>query len=220
MKIIYDELYPEEFFRYGGKVLVGKFNFNVETYGEWKKTICSTNWTFDYVNKYGDANIGDMHFSYDEENGWFKYKGNMPRIEHNDPYGVPNTNFTLIDNQDERWDKYTKQRKERGFDDSELWSLDITIAKFILPRLERYQEIKCAYPGSMTEEEWTNIVQMMISAFNTYIYDEDLTNDEDVIKKFCECGIIKKPEWSALAQHEEYVKGMEYFHKYWHLLGD
>ena len=34
-----------------------------------------------------------------------------------------------------------KQRLERGFDDSETWSLRDTIANFIIPRLERYEEI-------------------------------------------------------------------------------
>jgi len=34
------------------------------------------------------------------------------------------------------WDK---QRQERGFDDTELWSLDITFARFMLPRLQAFR---------------------------------------------------------------------------------
>jgi hypothetical protein len=52
--------------------------------------------------------------------------------------GVPNISFSLIDKVDDREELYSKQRIERGFDDSELWSLDSTIAKFIAPRLEEY----------------------------------------------------------------------------------
>jgi hypothetical protein len=35
--------------------------------------------------------------------------------------------------------KFWWQRQTRGFSDDELWSLDITIAKFILPRLEAFK---------------------------------------------------------------------------------
>lgn len=40
------------------------------------------------------------------------------------------------------------QRRKRGFDDSELWSLDYTILEFILPRLRRFREKKrWGWPG-------------------------------------------------------------------------
>jgi len=31
--------------------------------------------------------------------------------------------------------KWSKQREKRGFDDTELWNLDVTISKFLVPRL-------------------------------------------------------------------------------------
>ncbi len=55
--------------------------------------------------------------------------------------GVPNICFSLIKEGDKREKKYTNQRLEFGFDDSETWSLCDTIAKFSIPRLERYLEI-------------------------------------------------------------------------------
>lgn len=55
--------------------------------------------------------------------------------------GIPNICFSLTDKKDDREINYSKQRIERGFDDSETWSLDGTIAKFIVPRLERFLEI-------------------------------------------------------------------------------
>ena len=54
---------------------------------------------------------------------------------------VPNICFSLTDENDDREDEFIKQRIERGFDDSETWSLRDTIANFIIPRLERYIEI-------------------------------------------------------------------------------
>lgn len=38
-----------------------------------------------------------------------------------------------LDADDPRIPLYKQQQEERGFDNSELWSLDITIANFILP---------------------------------------------------------------------------------------
>jgi len=55
--------------------------------------------------------------------------------------GIPNINFSLTDKDDEREEKFSKQRIERGFDNSETWSLLNTIASFIIPRLELYEEL-------------------------------------------------------------------------------
>lgn len=55
---------------------------------------------------------------------------------------IPNINFSLdIANTLSNTKLYKQQRIERGFDDTETWSLCDTIAKFIIPRLERYEEI-------------------------------------------------------------------------------
>lgn len=44
---------------------------------------------------------------------------------------------------DPRLKLFQEQRLNRGFDESETWSLDCTIAKFIAPRLKHYHEIDC-----------------------------------------------------------------------------
>lgn len=97
--------------------------------------------------------------------------------EGKDPYGIPNVNFTLISRDDERWKEYQQQRLERGFDDSELWSLDHTITSFILPRLKRFKEITCDYPSDMSEKEWDDKLEKMITAFE-YLENEDLGVDD------------------------------------------
>ena len=97
--------------------------------------------------------------------------------EGKDPYGIPNVNFTLIDRDDERWKKYQQQRLERGFDDSELWSLGNTITSFILPRLKRFKEINYSYPSNLSGKEWNNILEKMITAFE-YLENEDLGLDD------------------------------------------
>lgn len=92
-----------------------------------------------------------------------------------DPYNIPNVNFTLINREDNRWDEYKEQRLERGFDNSETWSLYSAISKFIEPRLRVFKEIHGGYPGypgDMTEDEWNEILDKMIKAFEYINKDE------------------------------------------------
>ena len=76
--------------------------------------------------------------------------------------GIPNICFSLTDKEDEREIDFIKQRIERGFDDSETWSLRDTIALFILPRLKRYQEI--ANDFLKRDEELVNDIDCFIKA--------------------------------------------------------
>ena len=97
-----------------------------------------------------------------------------------DSYNIPNVNFTLIDRGDKRWDDFKQQRLERGFDDSETWALDCTIAKFIEPRLRRFKEIKAGYPAIMSEEKWDDILDKMIYAFECINKDTVFDNEDSV----------------------------------------
>lgn len=119
-----------------------------------------------------------------------------------DPYNIPNINFSLIKRDDSRWDEYKKQRLEKGFDNSETWSLDRTIAKFIEPRLKVFKEVHTCYPSDLTAEKWNEILDKMIKAFE-YINDEDLGIDDN------ESG-IKKYE-----KREQIIKeGLDLFREY------
>lgn len=72
------------------------------------------------------------------------------------------------------------QRKVRGFDDSETWSLDYTFTKFILPRLKRFRDITPSIPSSYTSlEDWENALDKMINAFEILSKDDlQLTIDK------------------------------------------
>lgn len=88
-----------------------------------------------------------------------------------DPYGIKNVNFSLISKDDNRFEAYKKQRLERGFDDSEMWSLDCTIAEFITPRLRVFKEHAKQigdHPYSITAEEWQEILSQIIEGFALY----------------------------------------------------
>ena len=77
------------------------------------------------------------------------------------------------------------QRMTRGWDDSELWSLDYTMAHWLLPRLREFKK-QChgmpirlpvevdpedGIPSALTEEEWNKILDKMIIAFE-FIADD------------------------------------------------
>ena len=99
--------------------------------------------------------------------------------------GIPNVCFSLADEiteNDELKEKYKQQRIERGFDDSELWNLDYTIASFVLPRLKRFKELNTGYPAILTEDSWDKILDTMIEAFELKVNDnDDRTLEEDKI---------------------------------------
>lgn len=67
--------------------------------------------------------------------------------------------------------KFWWQRRTRGWDDSETWSLDASLAKLIIPRLKRFREVTIAYPHELTFKEWQSILDKMIDSFEWFASD-------------------------------------------------
>jgi predicted RNase H-like nuclease (RuvC/YqgF family) len=66
-----------------------------------------------------------------------------------------------------------KWRTHEIFDESEMWSLDDTIAKFVYPRLVELKKVKHGYPSELKDEhEWVAIMDKMIRAFEIMHNDE------------------------------------------------
>lgn len=75
--------------------------------------------------------------------------------------------------------KYWWQRRTRGFDDSEMWSLDYSLAEHIVPRLKRFKEVSCSYPQDYESlEAWQGDIQIMIDAFERIADNEDMKLEE------------------------------------------
>ena len=92
-----------------------------------------------------------------------------------DPYGMKNINFSLdLSVKDDKIkEKFKEQRLERGFDDSELWNLDTTILKFILPRLKAFKEATIGCPRAFNNlEEWVNCIDKMIKSIEQILNDD------------------------------------------------
>lgn len=50
--------------------------------------------------------------------------------------------------------KLLGQKLVWGWDDSDTWNLDDTLAEFLLPRLRRFRKITENHPMHMTAEDW------------------------------------------------------------------
>ena len=68
--------------------------------------------------------------------------------------------------------KFCYQRLTRGFDDSELWSLDVTIAEFILPRLRVFRDYHNGYPHELDSNQWDSTIATMVEAFEHVVSDD------------------------------------------------
>ena len=87
-------------------------------------------------------------------------------------------NFSIAEevykDEPEKLERYKKQRDENGFDDTETWHLDKTVALFLLPRLKRYIQVNNGFPGDMTEESFNEKLNYIVKAFEEYYLDENV----------------------------------------------
>lgn len=58
-----------------------------------------------------------------------------------------------------------RQKKNRSIKYKDIYSLDNTIARFVLPRLKFFKKNIIGYPPDITFEEWKDILNKMILAF-------------------------------------------------------
>jgi hypothetical protein len=100
------------------------------------------------------------------------------------PEATKNINFSVADEIYEK-DKeklivHQKQRFERGFDDTETWHLDRTMALFIIPRLKRFMEVNNGIPNGETQESYDEKIKYIISAFENYYVSDKYFNSVDI----------------------------------------
>jgi hypothetical protein len=103
-----------------------------------------------------------------------------------------------VESSDVGYDHHVKQLRQRGFSDSETWSLDVVISKFILPRLKRFKEVNNGYPGHLTPEGWNEIIDKMIFAFEFNITMDEWSSNKEGFD----------------AEVAKYEEGMQLFAKY------
>ncbi len=102
------------------------------------------------------------------------------------PEALKNINFSVADevySQDlATREMYKQQRFEQGFDDTETWHMDRTIALFIIPRLKKFIEVNNGIPTGETVESYDEKLNFIISAFENYYatdkYYQSTDNEE------------------------------------------
>lgn len=100
--------------------------------------------------------------------------------------------------------RWFAQRRKRGFDDTELWSLDFTIAKFIEPRLRAFidQFQARSVPCDMEQKDWLEKLEKMHRAFHL------------IVKEDCKMMLPDSPE------SKEVEEGLDLFREYFFHLWD
>lgn len=88
---------------------------------------------------------------------------------------------------EKRRNELQKELQENGFDSSELWNLDYTIAKFVLPRLKAY--IKADPVKDMNYvglEDTVYALQLIIDKSTLGLVDWDVERYKNGMKVFAE----------------------------------
>lgn len=81
---------------------------------------------------------------------------------------------------------YPFQRMFRGYDDTDLWNLDVSISKRIVRMLKDFKKVTQGYPACLDSfEEWMEILDKMIYCFDFHEnhFDELYELSEEEYKK-------------------------------------
>jgi len=100
------------------------------------------------------------------------------------PEGLNNICFSVAEecykNGTTELERHKKQRFENGFDDTETWHLDRTMALFIIPRLKRFMEVNNGIANGETEESYYEKLRFIIGAFENYYVSDKYFNSVDI----------------------------------------
>jgi len=100
------------------------------------------------------------------------------------PEALNNICFSVADDvyekDSERKEAYRQQRFLNGFDDTETWHLDRTMALFIIPRLKRFMEVNNGIANGETEESYYEKLRFIIQAFENYYATDKYFNSVDI----------------------------------------
>lgn len=79
-----------------------------------------------------------------------------------------------------QWERAQKKIKSyEQYEEAELWGLEATLAKFILPRLVGFRDTCCSYPHGLSEDDWTKELNKMIVAFYLLANQDDWYDEID-----------------------------------------
>jgi len=106
---------------------------------------------------------------------------------------------TIKDNPNQK--VWRKQRKKRGFDDTEVWNLHYTMYQFMIPRLERFRDITMSFPSTETVESYNEKLNFIIDSFKARyeLYEK------------CDISVKEEKEIRENADKAAFLLGMLWF---------
>ena len=106
---------------------------------------------------------------------------------------------TIKDNPNQK--AWRKQRKKRGFDDTEVWNLHYTMYQFMIPRLERFRDITMSLPLTETVESYNEKLNFIIDSFKARyeLYEK------------CDISVKEEKEIRENADKAAFLLGMLWF---------
>jgi hypothetical protein len=80
-----------------------------------------------------------------------------------------------------RFFQFTWQKLTRGFSDDECWSLDMTCAEWLLPRMRklRADSMGVGYPAELTQRSWDGILSSIVEALELKLFDGERTKEQE-----------------------------------------
>jgi len=88
---------------------------------------------------------------------------------------------------DKRSKRWRKQRRKRGFDDRELFNLDMSFSKHILPRLKRFKKRDIGCPNYFVTrggvKAWEHVLDLMIAGFQMTLNDLPNIKERKIIRR-------------------------------------
>lgn len=75
-------------------------------------------------------------------------------------------------NGDDRGEYFKQVKQQTGISPDEMWCLSQNFLQFIYPRLKRFRNKCCGYPGGMTKQQWKYKLNTMVWAIKHKILDD------------------------------------------------
>ncbi|MDA9302467.1 hypothetical protein N9Q27_00655 [bacterium] len=116
-----------------------------------------------------------------------------------------------------------KQKISVRIDPHDTWSMDHTLAHIITPMLVQLKETQHGYPADLTEQEWDDILDEMIWAFeqkSRVDWDEDFYEYEDDDTQQFGVRLAWEDKEGAIAHQDRMSNGFRLFGKYYENLWD
>lgn len=88
--------------------------------------------------------------------------------------------------------KFPWQRMTQGYSYDQIYSLDHTLARYMLPKLQGYKKHNNGYPSHLTEEEWDRHLDAMIQAMQIIIQEKHILDTEACKKAQYGCELLGK----------------------------